>query len=132
MSFEADLLSAVPAAAPALVADLLAEPSIGHDDLLDAVADYLDEISLAAARDGFVDAKLGETVAEVCLELLADLGSGTSDKDNRLVQVAVRYFVVEDDADGDLTSVVGFDDDARVLNAILRLLGREELLIEVP
>ena len=132
MSFEADLLSAVPADARALVADLLAEPSIGHDDLLDAVADYLDEISLAAARDGFVDAKLGETVAEVCLELLADLGSGTSDKDNRLVQVAVRYFVVEDDADGDLTSVVGFDDDARVLNAILRLLGREELLIEVP
>ena len=130
MSFEADLLSAVPADARALVADLLAEPSIGHDDLLDAVADYLDEISLAAARDGFVDAKLGETVAEVCLELLADLGSGTSDKDNRLVQVAVRYFVVEDDAPPRGGGAP--PPHARVLNAILRLLGREELLIEVP
>ena len=132
MSFEADLLAAVPAGARALVADLLAEPGASHEDLLDTVADYLDEISSAAARDGFVDTELGAAIAEVCLELLADLGGGASDRESRLVQVAVRYFVVEDDAEGDLTSVVGFDDDARVVNAVLRLLGREDLLIEVP
>jgi hypothetical protein len=41
------------------------------------------------------------------------------------VQAAVRYLVIEDDATNDLGSILGLDDDAEVMNAVLRRLGRE-------
>ena len=44
----------------------------------------------------------------------------------------MRYFLREDDGDADLDSVLGFDDDAEVMNAVVTHLGHGEWLIEVP
>ena len=41
----------------------------------------------------------------------------------------MRYFVSSDDEEPDFASPIGFDDDAEVLNACLRLAGREDLCV---
>jgi len=46
-----------------------------------------------------------------------------------LLRGAVVYFIEADDTANDLTDVIGFDDDVRVLNAVLDALGRQDLLI---
>ena len=53
------------------------------------------------------------------------------DHRNRLIQAACYYFVENDDEDGDLQSVYGFDDDAELLNVILEHLDRPDLAIQI-
>lgn len=56
--------------------------------------------------------------------------SGTWDEQQRrLVQAAVTWLLLEDDAEPDLESVAGLDDDAEVFNAVARELGRQDLAI---
>jgi hypothetical protein len=47
-----------------------------------------------------------------------------------LLRGAVHYFVMRDDGEDDLRSPIGFDDDARVVNAVLDALGRTDLRVE--
>jgi hypothetical protein len=42
----------------------------------------------------------------------------------------VDYFVMRDDGEDDLHSPIGFDDDARVVNAVLDALGRSDLRVD--
>ena len=44
---------------------------------------------------------------------------------------AVEYFVLDGDGVGDTADVVGFDDDARVVNAVTAAVGRSDLVIEL-
>jgi hypothetical protein len=54
------------------------------------------------------------------------------DADERaLLRGAVDYFVMRDDGEDDLRSPIGFDDDARVVNAVVDALGRSDLRVEV-
>lgn len=65
---------------------------------------------------------------EATLSLL-DRTSDASVRVRRLAQVAVRYFVLQDDGDDDLHSPYGFDDDVEVFNAVVRAIGQPELEI---
>lgn len=47
-----------------------------------------------------------------------------------LLHGAVDYFVLREDDRDDLHSALGFDDDVRVVNALLDALGRTDLRIE--
>ena len=42
------------------------------------------------------------------------------------LKAAMHYFAVLEDDEPDLTSPIGFEDDAEILNACLRLAGKEE------
>lgn len=55
----------------------------------------------------------------------------TPDTARNAVYAAARYFALHDDGNPDLDSVVGFHDDAEVLNAVARYLGRQDLVIEL-
>ena len=57
------------------------------------------------------------------MKLLSSVKDDTPDAERLAIQAAVRYFVLEDDAESDLNSVIGLDDDAEVVNAVLRHLG---------
>lgn len=46
-----------------------------------------------------------------------------------LLRGAVDYFIDAEDSSNDLTDALGFDDDVRVLNAVLEAIGRRDLLI---
>ncbi len=48
------------------------------------------------------------------------------------IRGAVEYFLLTDDAAGDLEDALGFDDDARVLNTVLDRIGHPEFVVELP
>jgi hypothetical protein len=59
------------------------------------------------------------------------LASGIDFDDEARAQIrgAIEYFVLTDDADRDLDDVVGFDDDARVLNTVLDRIGHPQFAV---
>ena len=66
----------------------------------------------------------------LCQLLASDL---TFDGEQRAqIRGAIEYFIMTDDASSDLDDVLGFDDDARVLNAMLARIGHPEFAVELP
>ena len=48
-----------------------------------------------------------------------------------LLRGAITYFAQREDDEDDLDSVIGFDDDARVLSAVAEALGRPDLIVDI-
>lgn len=119
----ADLLDALSADTRMQLDGLLHESPVTFRDLSTDIEKYLATIRNHTRVNEFIDLHLAERVAEACLELLA---SEPADPDARaVIQAAARYFLVRSDADHDLDSLFGFEDDAVVINAALKYLGRE-------
>lgn len=72
------------------------------------------------------DLVLARAIETRCHEWLDGWGALDA-RARRLAQVALRYFVLEDDGDGDLTSAFGFDDDLEVVEAVSRAIGHAPL-----
>ena len=72
-----------------------------------------------------------DTASAIARSLVALLGdtAALSDADRSLVRGAAEYFILADDASGDLDDVLGFDDDARILNSVLERIDRTDLLV---
>jgi len=96
------------------------------------VARHLDETRTAAERREFVDVALAERVAAGLTVLLTDIDDETPESRRRVVYAAARYFVQMADGEHDLDSEIGFHDDAEVLNAVARFVGRTDLVILLP
>ncbi len=125
------LLPLFPTETRPLVAQILAEPPRSLTALAREVADYRVTVAAARRSSEFVDVELARRIADACDKLLEALPPAPSERQLRLARIAVRYFVLEDDAEGDLTSVAGFDDDADVLNVVLQELGFERWCVEL-
>ncbi|MEM1033222.1 MAG: hypothetical protein AAF928_15520 [Myxococcota bacterium] len=125
-------LAGVPGVARPLWRQLVAEPLRPVHELFGQVQAYRDDLALPPSPGGQpeVDRQLARALADRCLQLLGTLHDDSPDHERRLVQAAVRYFLIEDDAEADLDSILGLDDDARVLNAVLTHLGHENWLVE--
>ena len=82
---------------------------------------YLARVEAMAEGDTSVDVeaarKIGWVLAELC-----DAAAGLDEQQRALVRGAVEYFVLDRDVVGDTADVVGFDDDARVVNAVTTAL----------
>jgi uncharacterized membrane protein YkvA (DUF1232 family) len=78
-----------------------------------------------------VDFALAEELAKRSVKLLERSAPDPSEANRQLIQAAVRYFVENDDAEDDLNSVVGFNDDAQVMNAVATYLGYPDLLVHL-
>ncbi len=66
----------------------------------------------------------------LCDLLSSDL---TFDDEQRAqIRGAIEYFVMTDDASSDLDDVLGFDDDARVVNAMLGRIGHPAFAVDLP
>lgn len=131
-SRDATNLAGIPEAARPLWGELLAEPLRSLRELIREVRDYrrqLLERSQWLSEE--VDLPLATKLADVLLRLLATLSEQSPEATRRLAQAAVRYFVIEDDAMADQSSLAGFDDDAAVVNAVLRELGHEGWVVPV-
>jgi hypothetical protein len=74
-----------------------------------------------------------ETAERIAASLMALLSSdGAFDAGDRaLIRGAVEYYLLADDASGDLDDNLGFDDDARVLNSVLRRINRPDLVVKL-
>jgi len=95
------------------------------------IDEYADDIEQAASNRGDLDVNLADCIARSCKTLLNEEWDRADDPAKRLIQAACHYFVESDDQDGDLGSVYGFDDDAEVLNEILELLNRTDLIVQI-
>lgn len=77
------------------------------------------------------DVETAEQVARALLVLLNEPDEFGPD-DRALIRGATEYFVLDDDASGDINNVLGFDDDARILNSVLDRLNRLDLRVDLP
>jgi len=128
----------MPAGMPATIPGIPHESQALFDRLHDAplvpvatlraeLRTYTDRIGTTTAANELLDNTLAEAITRCC-EGLLDLAEGDADEaTRRLVQAAVRYFVVEEDVEPDRESLWGLDDDAVVCGAVAHYLGREDL-----
>jgi len=74
-----------------------------------------------------------ETAEAICGSLQGLLSSGVSfDAEERsLIRGAVEYFLLADDASGDLDDALGLDDDARVVNSVLERIGQTRYRVKL-
>lgn len=109
---------------------LFDEPLRPAETMATEVRDYLVLIEKQAS-DGleFLDLVTARRVSKQCLALLDRAVSPEHDEATALlVQVAARYFIEDDDAEGDTSSPIGFDDDAEVVELVAIELGWKDLL----
>jgi len=71
-----------------------------------------------------VDVGLAERLASACLGLLK-IYPGLDDRSRAAVVGAVRYYMQASDANDDLSSREGFQDDAMVVNYVIEITGAD-------
>ncbi len=126
-------LPTVPEAVKPLLRKLMEGDLLSLGVLRAMVESYLRVIRDAARKGRPVNVELGEGIAASLLALIARVDERTTEDDRRLVQAAVRYFVIENDGMGhDLAHEDGLFDDARVVNALMRWCGRDDLMLQMP
>ena len=96
--------------------------------ILDHVREYLAVVVAEAEHKEFVDTDQAQRLALALIAAVEGLGDDPPDEHRRLVQAAAGYFALTDDVADDVDSPIGFDDDERVVRAVLRFIGRPELL----
>lgn len=106
----------LPAESRAVFEPLVELPLAADADLLRALDAHVEMFVRAEAEGAPVDAAEASFLRERCRALLAR-SSGMHERARRLAQAAVRYFLLRDDAESDL-SAGGLDDDDAVLGAI--------------
>lgn len=93
------------------------------------VGSHLEVIRAAARQNELLPLDLAEEIAGKLRLLLQEL-QGLPAEHQTLVIGAARYFVSTQDVNPDTQTVLGLDDDASVLNYVLRTIGRTDLLID--
>lgn len=98
--------------------------------LVKDVEQHVSQVRSALEANEFLDVVLAEKIAKLLIDLLGTIERYPGAK-QRLIVGAARYFVRSNDAQADLSSLLGFDDDAAVLNYVLVELGHGELRIKL-
>jgi hypothetical protein len=98
-------------------------------DLSEVVALHVDQVQALAGDATDVDTAIALGTA---LRRLLGAGISFSAEQRRHIRGAIEYFLLTDDADGDLDHPLGFDDDLRVVNAALHRIGHPEFAVEAP
>ncbi len=121
----------VPETSKQLLLRLLQEDLLPVRPLQAVIESYRKVIHDAARKNGKANARLGDQIADALQELLGRINDRTGADNQSIIQAAVRYFVIQNDGTGhDLESHDGLNDDARVVNAVLRYFGRDDLIIK--
>jgi len=122
------VLGALPPRTGAALERVLETPDDGAD-LHGPVDAHLQRLQETATSRKSLDLPLARRLAGHCHGLLDSLASeSTPDARARLARAAVRYFILEEDAESDAASILGLDDDAQVIRAVARELGCGDIL----
>lgn len=106
---------------------------------IDTSADELEQLGdivelhlgqVRANAGAMTDVETAELVAEAIVKVLTHAREFDGEQ-RALVRGAAEYFVLNDDASDDLDDVLGFDDDARVLNSVLDRIGQPDLKVQL-
>jgi hypothetical protein len=129
--FETPITRVLAAAPPGIRAALARHVDgdlLGAAELGSRLRQHVQELRELAMAEEFLDLVTAERLSRQCDALLSGLPATASSDQRRLVQLAVLYFIDDDDAECDTTSPIGFDDDAEVIALVAKELGREDVL----
>ncbi len=124
-------LEGIPPAATSTFERLLGASARDSEVLRRSVDSYLEAILEAAQTRTHLDTDLARKLARSCHGLIDQL-EGASAQDRRYIVAAVEYFLLPRDGEDDLAYADGLDDDALVVTAVARAVGRPELTVPVP
>jgi hypothetical protein len=97
-------------------------------ELLNLAAQHLEKIRRAHTRNIFVNFNLAKEIVNT-FQALNDQWESIPDHCKPWLKGMIRYFSLSTDLECDFTSPIGFDDDVEIMNACLRLAGREDLCL---
>lgn len=121
----------VPESSKQLMTRLMQEDLLPIEVLQSVIESYRRVIRETARKNGKANVKIGDQIADALQALLKRVNVMTGDENQRIIQAAVRYFVIQNDGNGhDLESATGLVDDAKVANAVMMYFGREDLVIK--
>ena len=118
----------IPHESQALFDRLHDAPLATPAELRTELREYATRLSSATAANDLLDGALAQSIIRCCEGLLEMLEQDVDEATRRLVQAAVRYFVIEEDVEPDRDSLWGLDDDAVVCGAVAGHLGRDDLM----
>jgi len=96
--------------------------------LSDELQEYVEELDTHSSNAEFVDAAIAKRITSLCWKLLDAMPAEPDERQHRLTQLAINYFVLAEDGHDDNHSLIGFDDDLQVVEAVIKELGLAELL----
>lgn len=117
------VIARLPDAVEALFRRMMREPRRSRQELRRLVAAHLVRLETLARGVDYLDVELAAEVANRCHRLIDTIAPPVSEDHRRLVQAAVLYFVLDEDVEGDTTSLIGLDDDRLVVAAVFDELG---------
>lgn len=91
------------------------------------IEEHLVELRSAQSSNEFLDLGLAGRIAAACQQLIDALGAEAPDSHRRIILSAILYFVRDEDAESDTSSILGLDDDLRVVQAAARAVGHPDL-----
>ena len=106
------------------------EALVSMQVLSDELQQYAEELDSHSSNSGFFDYDVAKRIAALCWKLLAALPDEPDERQHRLTQLAINYFVLAEDAQDDNHSMAGFEDDLQVVTAVIRELNLDHLLEE--
>ena len=83
----------------------------------------------ALAVNEFLDVAMADKLASLLVGLINKIEKYPREK-QKLIVGAARYFIRSQDAQDDMRSLLGFDDDLAVVNYVLIELGHPEMRIQ--
>jgi hypothetical protein len=116
------VLEQLPVGVREVFQELLDEPLVSLESAEQEIASHIERLEELSVTEEFLDVDTARVVADRCLRLLRGLGPTAPEEHRRLAHAAAQYFVLHEDAEGDFTSIVGFDDDKTVVAAVDRVL----------
>ena len=98
------------------------------DSLLSQAKDHLQKAYLAYKENIFVNYRLAEAIFYRFNTIIKEWES-IPQHARPWCRGMMKYFILSSDLESDFTSPIGFDDDVEIMNACLRLAGREDLCL---
>ncbi len=102
--------------------------TISLEDLLKEAEQHVDNTRIANQRNGIANVRLAEAIYDVIAAVIKSWQKIPAHA-RPWCRGMIRYFTMQFDEEDDFNSPIGFDDDAEVVNACLRLAGLKELVI---
>ena len=90
--------------------------------------DHLEKALIARKKNVFVNYRLAEAIYNNFCTIIKEWDS-IPNHARPWCRGMMKYFTLSSDLESDFTSPIGFDDDVEIMNACLRLAGREDLCL---
>ena len=98
------------------------------EQLLDQAKSHLKRIRMLRSRNPHINVSLAEAIVGAFQNFFNDWENIPTHA-RPWCRGMVQYFCISDDDEHDYFSPTGFNDDAEIMNACLRLAGREDLCV---